>query len=73
MIGVADVATDRQPKKLAAKMVLETRANNLLTVVEIFGTDEAYDRVNEQRRKLACYPVGARFESLLIDAMMGVR
>lgn len=43
MIGVADVATDRQPKKLAAKMLLETRANNLLTIVEIFGTDEAYD------------------------------
>jgi hypothetical protein len=73
VIGVADIATDRQFEKLAAKMVLETRANDLLAVVKIFGANEPYDRVDEQRRELARYRVGARFESLLVDATTRVR
>ena len=72
VIGVADVAADRQSEKFAAKVVLESRANNLLAVVKILWANEANDCIDEQRRKLRRYPVSARFESLLIDAMMRV-
>ena len=39
VIGVADVATHRQAQKLAAEMILEAGADDLLAVVEIFGAD----------------------------------
>ena len=49
MVGVADVAAHRHAHQLAAEMVLEAGADDLLAVIEIFRADEADDRVDQQR------------------------
>ena len=72
VVGVAHVAAHGQAQQLAAEMVFETGALNLLAVVQIFGTDEADDGVDQHRREVAGQPVRARFQSLLIDSVMGV-
>ncbi len=41
VVGIADVAADRQAHQLAAEMILQPGANNLLAVVEILRTDKA--------------------------------
>ena len=73
VVRVADVAAHRQAEQLAAEMVLKPGADDLLAVVEIFGPDEADDRVHQQRLELARDGIGAGFERLLIDAVMRVR
>ena len=73
MVGVADVDTHRQAEQLAAEMILEAGADDLLAVEEIFRTDETDDRVDEQRLEVPRDGVGARLHRLLVDAVMGVR
>ena len=72
VVGVADVAAHRQAHQLAAEVILEAGADDLLAVVEILGADEADDGVDEQRLELARDGVGACFERLLVDAVMGI-
>ena len=42
VVGVANVATHGQPKKLAAKMIFQPGACNLLPVVQILRPDEPH-------------------------------
>src|SRR5689334_7233613 len=53
-------------------MVLQSRSDDLLAVVEIFRADETNDRVHEQWLELARHGVRTGFERLLIDTMMSV-
>src|SRR5262249_11511361 len=71
MVGVADVDAERQAEQLAAEMVLEAGADDLLAVIEIFGADEADHAVDEQRLKRAGDRIATRLAGLLIDAVMG--
>ena len=73
MIGVAGVAAHRQAHELAAEMILEPGANDLLPVVEIFRPDEAHHGVDQERPERPRHRVGARLERLLVDAVMGLR
>ena len=59
MVGVADVHPHRQAQQLAAEMILQRRAQDLLAVVQILRTDEADDRVHQKRIELARHGVGA--------------
>nr|ART89803.1 hypothetical protein [uncultured bacterium] len=70
-VNVADVTADRQAQELAAEVVFESGADDLLAVVQVLGPDEADDRVGQQWLELACDRVGPRLERLLIDTMMG--
>src|SRR5437879_3466099 len=49
-------------------MILEAGPNDLLTVEEIFRTNEAHDGVDEQRAEFASHSVGAGLDGLLINA-----
>ena len=51
-------------------MILETGAGDLLAVIQVFGADEAYHAVDQQRREGAGNRVGARLDGLLIDAVV---
>ena len=73
VVGVTNVDAQRQAEQLAAEMILEPGANDLLAVVEIFRTDKADHAVDQQRIERTRHRVGARFAGLLIDAMMGAR
>ena len=53
-------------------MVFEAGADDLLAVVQVLRPDEADDRVHQQRLEAAGHGVGAGFERLLIDAVMGL-
>src|SRR6516162_1790353 len=70
VIGVADVAAHGQAEELAAEMILEPGADDLLAVVEMFRPDEAHDGVDEERRERARHRVGAGLERLLVDAVV---
>ena len=70
VVGVADVAAHRHAEQLAAKMVFEPGANDLLAVVEVLGADEADDGVDEKRLERARHRIGPRFAGLLIDAVV---
>src|SRR5262249_39018842 len=59
-----------QAEELAAEMILEPGADDLLAVVEIFRPDEAHHGVDQERRERARHGVGARLERLLVDAVM---
>ena len=73
VVGVANIDAHRQAHQLAAEMVLEPGADDLLAVVEIFRADKTHDRIDEQRRVAARHRIGACFHCLLIDAMMRLR
>jgi hypothetical protein len=53
VVGVADVAAHGQAEQLAAEVVFQAGADDLLAVVEILGADEADDGVDQQRAKRA--------------------
>ena len=44
VVGVADVDAERQAEQLAAEMVFEAGADDLLAVIEVFPADEARPR-----------------------------
>ena len=73
VVGVADVHPQRHTQKLAAEMVLEPRADDLLAIEQILRPDEADHRVDEQRIKSARDAVGARFQRLLVAAVVRLR
>ncbi len=58
--------------QLAAEMILQAGAHDLLAVVEIFRPDEADHRIDQQRSEFSRHRVGARLERLLVDAVMGI-
>ena len=72
VVGIADVAADRQAHQLAAEVIFQPSANNLLAVVEILRTDKADHRIDQQRFKVAGDGVGPRLAGLLVDAVVGV-
>ena len=47
VIGVTHVTAHRQPEQLAAEMIFEPRASDLLAVVQILRPDEPDDRVHQ--------------------------
>jgi hypothetical protein len=49
VVGVADVAAHRHAEQLAAEVVFEPGADDLLAVVQVFRADEADHRVDQQR------------------------
>ena len=72
VVGVADVAAHGQAEELAAEVVFQAGADDLLAVVEILGADEADHGVDEQRLEMAGNGVGAGLAGLLVDAVVGV-
>ena len=73
VVGVADVAAHGEAEELAAEVVFQARAEDLLAVVEVLRADEADDGVDQHRGVTAGDGIGAGFEGLLVDAAMGVR
>lgn len=69
VVGVADVAAHGEAEEFAAEVVFEAGAEDLLAVVEILGTDETDDGVDEHWVEVAGYGVGAGFEGLLVDTL----
>ena len=53
-------------------MIFQAGADDLLAVVEILGADEADDSIDQKRFEGAGDGVGAGFDGLLVDAVMGV-
>ena len=72
MVRVADIASHRDAEQLAAKVILQACADDLLAVVEVLGPDKSDDGIDEQRFEFSRYRISARFERLLIDAVMRV-
>src|SRR2546422_10854180 len=62
VIGIANVAAHRETEELAAKMVLQPGADDLLCVSKIFRADKTHDGVYEQRREGAGHGGSASFE-----------
>src|SRR5690606_6749915 len=56
-----------QSEEFSAEVVFETGPDDLLAVVEILGTDETDDRIDEQRFEFAGDGVCAGLEGLLVD------
>jgi len=52
VVGVADVAPHRQAEELAHEMVLETSADDLPLIREVFRSDEADDAVDQEWQEL---------------------
>src|SRR5215471_1165549 len=72
VIGVTDIDTERQAEQLAAEMILQPRADDLLAVKKIFRPDETDDAVDQKRIEGARHRVSARLAGLLIDSMMRI-
>ena len=53
-------------------MILQPRADDLFAVEEVLRADEADHRIDQQRLELPGHGVRARFERLLVDAVMRV-
>src|SRR5467141_3364728 len=70
MIGVADVDAQGHAEELAAEVVLQPRAHNLLAVVEVLRADEPNDSVDEQSLVSAREAVGARLQGLLVAVVV---
>src|SRR6185437_14315785 len=70
VICVADVAAHRQAEELAYEMIFEAGADNLALVVEIFGSNEAYHAIHNERIEDPRDTIGACLKSELIDALM---
>ena len=71
VVGVADVAAHGQAEQLAAEVIFEAGAEDLLAVVEVFGADEADDGVDEHGVEVAGDGVGAGLAGLLVDSRDG--
>src|SRR5205085_12040970 len=54
----------------AAEMIFEAGALDLLSVVKVFGSDEADDSIEQKRIERARDTVGPGFHGLLIDAVV---
>ncbi|SKT85340.1 Uncharacterised protein [Mycobacteroides abscessus subsp. abscessus] len=67
MIGVTDVDAHGQAKQLATEMVFQPGANDLLTVVEVFGSNESDDGVDQEGFQVTGHRVGPGLQGLLID------
>ena len=52
MVRVAYIDTHRQPEHLAAEVVLEAGATDLLAVRQVLGSDESHHRVHQKRVEL---------------------
>ncbi len=72
MIGVADVAAHRYAEQLAADVILQPGADDLLAVVEIFRADEAHHGVHQQWFVVARHRIGAHLAGLLIHAVVRI-
>ncbi len=72
MVGVADVATHRHAEQLAAEVVFQAGADDLLAVVQVLGTDEADHGVHQERLEVTSHRIGAGLAGLLVDAVVGV-
>src|SRR5260370_15509885 len=70
VVGVADVASYGQAQQLAAEVVFEASANNLLAVIKIFRPDETHDRVDQHGLVAPGNGIGPRLQSLLVAAVM---
>jgi hypothetical protein len=66
VVGVADVAAHGEAEELAAEVIFEAGAEDLLAIVEIFRADEAYDCVDEHGVEVTGHSVGTGFEGLLV-------
>ena len=69
VVGVADVAAHGETEEFAAEVVFEACAQDLFTVVEVFGADETDDCVDEHGVEVAGYGIGAGFEGLLVHTL----
>src|SRR5581483_1621122 len=70
VVGVTDIHAHGQAEELAAKMILQGGSRDLLTVIEVFGADEADYGIHQQGLKGARYRVGPGLEGLLINPLM---
>ena len=70
MVGVAHIASHRKTEQLAAEVVFETCANNLLAIVKIFGTNKPDYGVDQHRPIAAGDGISAGFESLLVTIVV---
>src|SRR5712691_13042045 len=66
VVGVADIDAHRHAHELAAEMILQSGARDLLAVEQIFRPDKADDRVDQQRLEVARNGVGPCFDGLLV-------
>lgn len=66
VVRVTDVAAHWDAEQLGAEVVLKPGARDFLSVVKVFGANEADDGINEKRRKGACHSIGPRFGCLLV-------
>ncbi len=72
MVGVADVTAHGHAQQLAAKVVFQPGAEDLLAVVEVFRANKAHHGVDQQGLVGARHGVSAGFDGLLIAAVVGV-
>ena len=69
MVGVADVDAHRQAQQLAAEVILQAGANDLLAVVEVLRADEPDHGVDQQRLQIPRDRVGPGLQRLLVDRL----
>ena len=62
MVCIADITTHGQTEQLAHKVVFEPCANDLTLVVEIFGADEADNRIHKERIESTSDAIGSGFK-----------
>jgi len=72
MVGIANITTHRHAKQLATKVIFKPGTGDLFAIKQIFRTDEADHRIDQKRRVFARDRIGARLDSLLIDAFVGI-
>ena len=72
VVGEAGVAAHGQAHELAHEVILEGRAGDLRAVLQVLGADEADHGVDQQGLKVPRHRIGARFDGLLVAAVVGV-
>ena len=72
VVGVADVAAHGHAQQLAAEVIFQPCADDLLAVIQVLRADEADHGVDQERVEVPRHGVGAGFAGLLVDAVVGV-
>ena len=72
VVGVTDIDAHRHAHQLAAEVVLQPGANDLLAVIQVLRPDETDHAVDQQRLKRPSDSVGSGFHRLLIDTVMRI-
>ena len=73
MISVANITAHRQTVHVSAKIILKSGAYQFLSIINIFGSYEAYDCVDKKRIVMTSKAIAPTLHNKLVCAVMRIR